>query len=303
MKLGIIGGGGLLGANTAFCCAINSLVDEIVLYDIKENMAKSHASDIEQAIVGHNNLVIRTGSMDDLKDSDIILNAAGIPDKPGSRDNFLSGNIGIVREFGERVRAWKTKPIVICATNPIDVLNYKTYEYSGLPREKCIGFSRNDTSRFKWAISAVAGLSALTFDALVIGEHGDLQVPLFSSVKSRTTGESIHLAKDKEAAVLRRIKTWLGEYQGLNAGRTTGWVSGVNLAYLIGLIVSGKDEVCACSVIPDGEYGLSSGISIALPVKLGPQGVREIVHIDMTEDEKAGLDRAAEKISRLIKTC
>ena len=302
MKLGIVGGGGLLGATTAFCCAMNSLADEIVLYDIKENMAQSHASDIEQAMVGHNDLAIRVGSMDDLKDSDIILNAAGIPDKPGSRDNFLSGNIGIIREFGERVRAWGTKPVVLCATNPVDVLNYKTYEYSGLPRERCIGFSLNDTARFKWAISAAAGLSSSEFDAFTIGEHGDFQVPLFSTVKSRATGELISFSAERREIVLRKIKSWLSEYQGLNAGRTSGWTSGVGLSHIIGLIVSGKGGVCPCSVIPDGEYGLS-GLSIGLPVKLSRGGVSEIIELGLTEDEKKGLDRAAAKIGKLIKEC
>ena len=300
MKLGIVGGGGLLSATTAFCCAINSLADEIVLYDVKENVAQSHASDIEQAMIGHNDLVIRVGSMDDLKGSDIILNAAGIPDRPGSRDIYLSGNIGIIREFGERVRAWGTKPIVLCATNPVDVLNYKTFEYSGLPRERCIGFSRNDTARFKWAISAVAGLSALAFDALVIGEHGDFQVPLFSTVKSCATGELISFSAEQRENILRKIKSWLSEYQALNAGRTSGWTSGVNLSYIVGLIVSGKGSICSCSVIPGGEYGLS-GLSIGLPVRLGKDGVSEIVELGLAGDEREGLDRAAAKISSLIK--
>jgi malate dehydrogenase len=300
MKLGIVGGGGLLGATAAFCCAMNSLADEIVLYDVKENVAQSHASDIEQAMIGYNGLVIRVGSMDDLKGSDIILNAAGIPDKPGSRDNFLSGNIGIIREFGERVRTWETKPIVLCATNPVDVLNYKTHEYSGLSREKCIGLSRNDTARFKWAISEVAGLSALAFDALVIGEHGDFQVPLFSTVKSCSTGELISFSAEQREFILRKLKSWLSEYQGLNAGRTSGWTSGVNLSHIIGLIVSGKDNICPCSVIPDGEYGLS-GLSIGLPIRLGRDGVREIIELDLAGDEKEGLDRAAAKISGVIK--
>ena len=301
MKLGIIGGGGLLGATTAFCCAMNSLVDEIVLYDVRGNMAKSHSVDIALAAAEQSDTVVRSGSMDNLKNSDIILNAAGIPDKTGSRDDYLRGNVGIIRDFAQWVRKWDFQPVVICATNPVDVLNYKTFEFSGISREKCIGLSRNDHTRFKWAISDETGMSPRTFDACVLGEHGQYQVPLFSSVKSCETGQRISFTDRQKESILRKVDAWLGEYQGLDAGRTTGWVSGVNISYMIELIVSGKDEVCSCSVITDGEYGLY-GLSLALPVKLGPEGVREIVRIDITEEEQAGLTRAAEKIGGLIAT-
>ena len=302
MKLGIIGGGGLLGATTAFYCAVNSLVDEIVLYDIRENMAKSHSIDIGLAAADLSDTIVREGPIGDLKGSDIILNAAGVPDKIGSRDDYLSGNIGIIRDFGQWVQEWNDQPVVICATNPVDVLNYKTFEFSGLPREKCVGLSRNDLARFKWAVSSETGLSPRSFDAFVLGEHGQFQVPLFSSVISRVTGEKVLFTDRQKESILQKADAWLGEYQGLNAGRTTGWVSGVNIGYIIELIVSGKDEACACSVIADGEYGLY-GLSLALPVRLGPEGVREIVKIDITDEENAALTRAAEKISGLIKGC
>jgi malate dehydrogenase len=94
------------------------------------------------------------------------------------------------------------------------------------------------------------------------------------------------------------VKTWFGEYQKLNSGRSSGWTSGVGLCNIIKAITADRDEILPCSVIPDGEYGLDR-LSIGLPVRLGRAGVREIVKVDLTEEEKTALSVAAEKIVTL----
>ena len=302
VRLGIIGGAGLLGTTAAFCAASEGLADEIILSDIKENLAKAHAADIEQAFCETGGAKLFVGGLDDLKTCDVIVNAAGIPEiSASSRDVYLSGNMTVFRELAERIKRWGTAPVVINASNPVDVLNYSFYRLTGLPREKCIGFSRNDTLRFIWAASKETGIPAPRLDALVIGEHGDAQVPLFSQLKNNAAGQPISLGDVQKAEILRRVKNWFGDYQKLNSGRSSGWTSGVGICLLIKLILSESGEICPCSVIPDGEYGLRD-LSIGLPVRLGKSGLREIVDLELSADERAQLSAAAEKIKRQIST-
>jgi len=310
MRLGIIGGAGLLGATTAFQAAAGGIISEVLLYDLKENLAKSHALDIEQAVCEFSETKLRACAFDELASCDILLNAAGVPERAvTSRDEFLAGNIEILRSLATSIRSWGTSPVIISATNPIDVLNYKLYELTGLPSQRFVGFSRNDTLRFKWAAAAETGVPASELDAFVIGEHGDGQVPVFGSLKNTVTGEAINLTGTQKASILSRIKTWFGEYQSLDSGRSSGWTSGIGLYRIITMILLdgdfaevGSDELCSCSVIPDGQYGLKD-LSIGLPVKLGRKGVREIVEIDLAAEETTALNKAAEKIKAAIKSC
>ena len=363
MKLGIIGGAGLLGATTAFCVACEGFVDEIILTDIRENVAQSHAMDIGQAVCETSATQLSVGSLDDIKFCDIVLNAAGIPEmSTASRDDYLNGNIAIYRELADKIKRWGTAPVILSATNPIDVINYSLYKMTGLPREKFVGFCRNDTLRFKWAASKETGIPASQLDALVIGEHGDGQVPVFSRLRRKGTsanidagtdldigadinadpninvgahldsgvaldsgvtldsvvaldsgvardsgadheaGTTLDLDDDAKSRVLNTVKTWFADYQKLDSGRSSGWTSGVGLCKIIKAILSESGEVFPCSVIPDGEYGLS-GVSIGLPVRLGRSGVKEIVSVNLADDEKANLLSACEKIRRLTILC
>lgn len=300
LKLGVIGGAGLLGATTAFCVAREGIADEIILADIRGNVARSHAMDIEQAVCGFSSVAVSAGSIDDMRDCGIVLNAAGIPEmSTASRDDYLRGNIRIFRELAERIRRWGTAPVILSATNPIDVLNYTLYRLTGLPRERFIGFSANDTLRFKWAVSKETGIPVSSLDALVIGEHGDGQVPLFSRLKRRAEDTCLEIDSEVKSRVINRVKTWFSEYQKLNSGRSSGWTSGIGLCNVIKAIAADSGEVLPCSVIPDGEYGLS-GLSIGLPVRLCRTGVREIVEAGLPEEEKTSLVIAAEKIRKLI---
>ena len=299
MKLGIIGGAGLLGATTAFFASTEYVVDEIVLYDIKENLAVSHAMDIDIAVSEFRDIKIKAGGFDDLAGSDIIFNTAGVPErKVASRAEYLEGNIGVYRDIAERIRAWGETPVIISASNPIDVLNYVLLEKIGCPPEKLIGFSRNDTLRFKWSIAKEYGIEASDIEALVIGEHGDGQVPLFSTVRNARTGAPLDLSEKQRENILSRIGNWFAEYQKLDCGRSSGWTSGVSMTQILGLIRDDSDTIVSCSVIPNGEYGLS-GLSIGLPVKLGPCGVKEIVELELEASEMTGLNAAAEKIRNM----
>ena len=296
VRIGIIGGAGLLGATTAFCLSARGIADEIVLTDIKQNLAKSHAMDIGQALCETDGAKLLVGELDDLMSCDVVLNVAGVPEmKASSRDDYLSGNIVIVRELAEKIKQWGTSPVILSATNPVDVLNYELFKKTGLPAERFIGFSRNDTLRFKWAVSEETGIPVKRLDALVIGEHGDGQVPLFEHLRDNVSDQLIALSSLQISGIHGRLNSWFRDYQMLDSGRSSGWTSGEGICRIIELIINESDEICPCSVIPFGEYGLND-LSIGLPVRLCRLGVREIVEIDLSMESKAKLMNAADRI-------
>ena len=302
MKLGVIGGAGLLGATTAFNVAAKGIVEEIILYDLRENMAISHAMDIDQGVSETTGTKVIAGSFDDLKDCNIILNTAGIPEKKvASRAEALGENVKIFEDIASKIKAWETSPIILTASNPVDPLNYILYKaMEGSPLRN-IGFSRNDSLRFRWSIALETGLPVSEIEAYAIAEHGDNQVPLFSTVKRTDTGEPLVFTDVQKQNILERVKNWFANYQKLDSGRSSGWTSGIGLAKIIEMftIDSDNSEILSCSVIPGNAYGLSD-LSIGLPVRLGTEGVKEIIHLDLSDQEKEGLFIAAEKIKNMI---
>jgi len=297
MKLGIIGGAGLLGSTTAFRVALLGIVDEIVLIDIKENMVKSHVMDLEQAISEYNQTRITAGKWSDLKDCNIVLLSASVPEtNVKSRVEYLGDNLKIIQSICGYIKEYCPDAVLINATNPVDVINLAIQRLTGAKRNQIVGFSRNDTLRMRWAIAKVLGVNTADVSAICIGEHGEKQVPLFSRVFVK--GEARELTEDEKIKVLFETSNWFANYQSLKSGRTSGWTSALGLAKLIQCIVEDSDEILPCSVILEGEYSFN-GISLGVPVKLGYRGVKQIVEYPLHEKELEALKEAAEKIRQL----
>ena len=300
MKLGIIGGAGLLGSTTAFYVAINSLVDEIVLYDVRENYALNHAMDMEHAVCDFSATVISSGDFAALEGSDIILNTAGAPESHrASRDDYIEDNLPIYKDIADKIKSWGYFPVIISTSSPVDPLNFKLREFIGGPRNRYLGLSYNDTLRFKWSVAKELGLPSTLIDGIVLGEHGSYAVPIFTSLRRKDTGEVITLTEQQRQSVKNRPLEWFKDLMSLKTTRTMGWTSGLWLGKIVEAIVNESDTIFPCSCIPEGEYGLSE-VSLALPLKLGREGFREIIEIPLDESEQQALNEASDKIKSLI---
>jgi malate/lactate dehydrogenase len=298
MKVGIIGGAGTLGSSIAFYLATKNLVDEIVLIDVKEQILQAHVMDMEQAVSALNSTIISRGDWDAMQRCQIIIMAAGAPERnAGSRLAYLDDNLNIIRSVAGQLARYCPEAIVVNATNPVDVCNYILYTLTGMPAHRFIGFSCNDSLRLQWAIGRVLAVPAADVQAMVIGEHGEAQVPLFSRITVR--GDPVKLDETQQADVDNQIKTWFTRYVSLNSGRSTGWTSAVTMGQQIKLIVNGGEDVIACSAVLDGPYGLT-GLSLGVPVVLGPDGIAQVVELPLSPDERAGLHAAAKKTVALI---
>jgi malate dehydrogenase len=299
VKLGIVGGAGLLGSTAAFCTGTKDVFDEIRLLDVKENLVMSHVMDMSQAMCPVSRTKITKADFDGLGDCDVVLVTASLPErKVASRNEFLADNLGIVTSLCEKLKeVCKPGCVLLNATNPVDVFTYVYWKLLGWDRFRVLGFCANDTLRFKWATEQITGKNFREIDAVCIGEHGDGQIRLYDQM--RYEGEPLVLTDREKEQIESLTSEWFGRYQALDCGRTTGWTSGVMLADILETIATDSGRILPCSLPLDGELGYSH-VSMGVPCVLGREGVRKILDPQLTAAQKATLDKTTDKISGLI---
>jgi malate dehydrogenase len=290
MKVSIIGAAGSVGAPAAFYIAASGLAERIVMIDARSNFVKQHAMDISTAVSALD-VSVRDGDYEDLAGSDIVINAAGVPQGLiADRMEMLPRNIPLVRDIALQIKRYCPAAIVVTATNPVDPLNYATWRVGGFDRRQIIGYSINDSFRFRELVARTKGVRVSQVQATVIGEHGSSQVLLFSSV--RIDGQPALFTESEKQDIRAVIPNILKRYEELHTGRTAGWTSAVGLAAITRAIVQNTDDIFPCSVILDGEYGQRE-LSMSVPVALCRKGVREIFKFDLASDEQEGLKQTA----------
>jgi len=300
----VIGAAGCIGSSIAFNIASQELADEMVLADIRKDWLEHHSIDVFDAtVVKHGKIDVRMGDHEDIAGSDIVIMAAGVNSDTKtraegsriySRQSMLPDNLGIIKEWAQAINSYCPEAIVITATNPAEVLNYASYlSASSKKRHRFIGYSLNDTVRFKVAISRVLGIKLSKIDAPVLGEHGGSMVPIFSSVKSE--GTSLDFNEDQKAKIIDITNDYLAHMLRLQVARTSGWLTGTGMASIVKAIVHDTKEVIPCCAVLDGEYGYQ-GTSIGVPVVLGREGILKIIEYELTTEEKQLLDNSVDNI-------
>ncbi len=298
MKLGIVGGAGLLGSTTAFVLGMRDVVEEIKLVDLNENAAKNQAMDMGQAILPFSATKITAAGYSDLGDCEVILVTANASTRQVTdRSERLKDNMGLLGPITKEIKTYcKQDPIVIICANPVDVFTYVGWKLMNSDTGKVIGFSSNDTMRLKWAVSEVKGVDYRDLECVCIGEHGDSQVRLLDGITFK--GMPLVLTEDEKALVVKLTGDWFREFSGLNVKRSTGWTSGVNLAEMIEAIVTDSKRLLPCSAVFSGEFGYD-GVACGALCRLGRDGIEEIT-LPLKDAEKAEMDYAVSKIKDQI---
>ena len=297
-------GAGNVGEHVANLIAIKELAN-VKMFDLVRKdgdktyeIVKGKALDIKQmaAAIGcdvevNGYTVTPEGEgYESLKGSDIVVVTAGFPRRPGmSRDDLLSKNVGIIRIISERIAKYAPESIVIVVSNPVDVLTYAALKLTGFPSNRVMGMAGVlDTARFKAFLSMELKVSVKNINAYVLGSHGDDMVPLLSV--SNIGGEPLTklLSEDKLKNIVERTKFGGGEIVSL-MGTSAYHAPGASVVEMVEAILNDKKEILPCSVFLEGEYGehyKAEDICIGVPVKLGAQGIEEIIKLDFTTDEE-----------------
>ncbi len=303
MKISIVGAGNV-GATTAQIIVDKYLANDVILLDVVEGIPQGKALDIYQsAAIQHSDTkIFGTNTYEPTANSDIAVITAGVPRKPGmSRDDLISINSDIVKIATKEIVKYSPNCIVIVVSNPLDVMTYVAFVASHFPRNKVIGMSGVlDTARFKTFICMELNVSIENINALVLGGHGDSMVPLvrYSTVAGIPLADL--LPKDRLEALIDRTRNGGAEIVKYLKTGSAFYAPAASIVQMIDTIVNNRHRILSACVYLQGEYG-HSDVCLGVPVKLGRNGMEEIVPMRLTKEETEAFDKSAEDVKELLK--
>jgi malate dehydrogenase len=293
-KIGIIGAG-QVGAATARSLMYRGLAD-VIISDIIEGMPQGKALDIAQSrpVDRVDSTIKGTNILDEMKDCEIIVLTAGVPRKPGmTREDLLNVNANIVKEVANSIKKFGAEPILVVVTNPLDVMTYLALKLTGFDRRKVFGMAGVlDSIRFSHFVAERLGVSVKDISAMVLGSHGDSMVPMPRYTTVAGVPITDLLPKDDIEQLVKRTRNAGTEIVGLLKTGSAFYAPGDSVAAMVESILNDENRIMPCATYLNGEYGLED-VVIGVPVKLGEGGIKEIIQLKLTEEEKAGLTRSA----------
>lgn len=287
-KVGIVGAGAV-GATAAFSLAMMGTCDEIVLFDIVEGVAQGKAIDIGQA-AHYSSRGVKVSAVDSAKDMnncDIVVITAGVPRKGDmTRADLLMINAKIMKSVVDDVAKSSPDAIIICVSNPLDVMTYVIHRMTGWERNRIIGMAGAlDGARMAYQIYNELGYGMTQIGELVIGDHGQNMIPLPQKVQVGSVNLSQLLSTEQMEKIIERTKN--GGAEIVKHLGTSGYYGpGRAVAHMVEAILGDSRIVVASSVLLDGEYGYSD-VSVGVPVVLGRNGIEEIIELDLDDETKA----------------
>lgn len=297
MSVAIIGGAGGIGSSLAFNLLQSDMIFDVTIVDTRENMITSHVMDLQDTLPIGAGSSVRGGTIADAAQADIVAISAAVPLRLNEdRSVFFADNLALVRTLLEQLRELDWNGILVLMTNPVDALITRLVPELGLNPNRVIGYTTNDSLRFRTGIAQALGVASRDVEALVIGEHGSGQVPLFSTV--RVGGEPRALTDEHKRIVHDYIDNWYVRHVALDSGRTSTWSSGLGGALLIEAIRTGSEELVTGSVVLRGAYGVDS-VSLGAPIQVGPEGVRAVVELALTTEELVKVRAGAERVREM----
>jgi len=304
MKVTVVGAGNV-GATCANVLALNEVANEVVLLDIKENLAEGKALDIwESSPVNYFGTRV-TGSTNDYTksaNSNVVVITSGIPRRPGmSRDDLIATNAKIVKMVTEQVIQNSPEAVIIIVSNPLDVMVYTAYLTAKKPSSKVFGMAGVlDTARFRAFLATELDCSPKDIQAVLMGGHGDTMVPLprYTTVAGIPITDLLPLERIDE--IVERTKKGGGEIVNL-LGTSAWYAPGASAAKMVEAIIKDQKRIFPVCAMLNGEYGMEN-IALGVPVKLGKNGIEKIIELKLNDDEMALLKASSEHVRTVMKT-
>ncbi len=302
MKVTVVGAGNV-GATCAQVIAQKNIVQEVVLVDIKEGISEGKSLDLWQTapvnyydtrVIGSTNDYSKTAG------SEVVVITSGVPRKPGmSRDDLISINAGIVKSVTENIVKYSPNTIIVVVSNPLDVMTYAAYASAKLPKTRVMGMAGIlDTARYRAFLAEALDVSPRDIQALLMGGHGDTMVPLprYTTVSGIPVTELID--QERLDAIVKRTINGGGELVNL-MGTSAWYAPGSAAAQMVEAIVLDQKRIFPCCVKLEGEYGLND-MFVGVPVKLGKNGVEQVVEVSLNEGEKELLNNSAKAVKKIM---
>ncbi len=301
-KVSIIGAGNV-GSSTAQRIAEHDYAD-IVLVDIVEGLPQGKALDIQESgpVLGFDTRLTGTNGYEETAGSDVVVITSGIARKPGmTRDDLLMTNMEIVGSVTRSVVDQSPDCVIVIATNPVDAMVYLTLHEGKLPGNRVVGLSGGlDTARLNSFIAAELEVSVEDVAACVLGEHGKSMVVVPRLTTVNGTPITKLLSEETINHLVERTVGGGAEIVGLLKNGSAFYAPSAAIAQMVEAILLDKKKILPCAVRLDGEYGLNDTV-VSVPVKLGWDGVEQVIELELTEEENAALAESAQAVQDLIR--
>lgn len=302
-KVAVIGAGNV-GATTAHLIAQKSFAN-VVMVDIVAGLAKGKALDIAQAMVARDISTVVEGTADfaEIRGSSLVVVTAGLPRGPGmSRTDLLEKNARVVRQVVERIRDYAPDSKILMVTNPLDEMTCLALTQSGFDRKRVFGMGGAlDSARFTYFIGKELGVQPREISALVIGSHSDRMLPLprLSTVADTPLTELLNGARI--ADIIEKTRRGGAEIVSYLKSGSAFYAPATVVLKMAQAVLLDTREVLPCSVRLDGEYSLTN-VCLSVPVRLGKNGVEEIIELDLSSEEIELLHQSAQEIRASVES-
>jgi malate dehydrogenase len=299
-KVTVVGAGNV-GATAAQEIARRDYAD-VVLVDIKEGLPQGKALDLNEAgpVLGYEPVLAGTNGYEETGDSEVVVITAGVP-RTGdmSRDELVTTNEGIVGSVTREVVEHSPDAILVVVSNPLDAMCHVAKNVSGWLPERVFGMAGIlDTARFRTFIAWETGSSPKDVQALVLGGHGDQMVPIVSGATVGGVPLRKLISAERIEELVERTRKGGGEIVK-HLGTSAWYAPGAAVAQMVDAVVLDQKRVLPCTAYLQGEYGISD-LYVGVPVRLGADGIEEIVELELTDDERAELSRSAAAVREVV---
>lgn len=293
----VIIGVGAVGATTAYTLLLRRRVDELVLIDANKAKAVGDALDMNHGMPFLGNTKVWAGDYSDCVGADIVIITAGAAQKPGeTRIDLLKRNVGIFESITTEVLKHNKDGILLIASNPVDVMSYFTWKKSGWPCHRVIGSGTLlDSARFRYLIGEELNIDPHSVHAHIVGEHGDSELPLWSLANVAGTG--IHLSEAQQQHIFKHTRD--AAYEIIEAKGATYYAIALALDRICTAILRNESAVLNVSTLLQDYHGLSD-VYLGVPCVVDRSGVREILPLEISVEERQLLYQSAEKLKGLI---
>lgn len=291
-------GAGHVGATTAAKIIDKDLAD-VVLLDVVKGFAQGEALDLNERspLEGVDSRIKGTNNYKDINDSDIVIITAGFPRQPGmSRDELLEKNATIIKNVAVNIKKYAPNAIVIVVTNPLDSMVYLTYKVTGFKHNKIMGMAGIlDSARLRTFISAEIGISVKDIDGLVLGGHGDSMVPVIEYTTVSGVPISQFIPKKRIKEIVERTKQGGSEIVALLKKGSAYYAPASSVTQMVDSILNNRNRLLPVCAYLNGEYN-QKGIFLGVPVILGRNGVKKVIQIKLSAEEKKLLNASAKHV-------
>ena len=300
-KVTVVGAGNV-GATTAQRIFDGGYAD-VVLVDIVDGLPQGKALDMLESgpILGTDASIIGTNGYEETEGSDVVVVTSGIARKPGmSRDDLLLTNMKIVTSVVGQTAKHSPNSVHLIVTNPLDAMAQQALKITGFPSNRVVGMAGIlDTARYRTFLAEELGVSVNSVSAYVLGGHGDTMVPVVESTNVAGTPVSKLIAPKRLEEIVQRARDGGAEIVNYLKTGSAFYAPSASIVQMVEAILFDKKEILPCTAYLQGQYGIND-LYVGVPVKLGSNGVEEIIELNLTGDELNALRKSAEAVQELV---